>query len=87
MLQYVGMRESRYFSLDHHTFLFSSSLWKTARYRLKYYPKEPLNTKQPIILYCEILNFCGINFLRFNKNDILAHLNFGVHDIRWLKIP
>ena len=25
----------------------SPSLWETARYRLKYCPKEPLNPKQP----------------------------------------
>ena len=30
------------------SFLLSPSLWETARYRLKYCLKGPLNTKQPI---------------------------------------
>ena len=31
---------------------FSPSLWETARYRLKYCPKEPLNPKQPTNQLC-----------------------------------
>ena len=32
---------------SHLSFLFSFSLWETARYRLKYCLKGPLNPKQP----------------------------------------
>ena len=39
-----------------------------------------------ILLYCKTLNIHGVKFSRFNENDILAHFNFGVHDIVWLKI-
>ena len=35
------------FSLIYHFSYFSSSLWETARYRLKYCPKELLSLKQP----------------------------------------
>ena len=36
------------FTLDYKPFsLLSPSLWETARYRLKYCLKGPLNTKQP----------------------------------------
>ena len=42
------------FSLIHLFSFLSPSLWKTARYRLKYCLKGPLNTKQPTTLasYC-----------------------------------
>ena len=36
-----------FFSLAYHLSLLSHSLWKTARYRLKYCLKGPLNQKQP----------------------------------------
>ena len=35
------------FSLVYHFFFLSPSLWETARYRLKYCLKGPLNPKQP----------------------------------------
>ena len=35
------------FTLIYHLSPLSPSLWETARYRLKYYPKGPLNPKQP----------------------------------------
>ena len=31
-------------------------------------------------------NIRDVNFPRFNEQDILAHFNFGVHDIPWLKM-
>ena len=36
-----------FFSLIYHFSLLSPSLWETARYRLKYCLKGPLNSKQP----------------------------------------
>ena len=36
--------------------------------------------------YCKTLDIRGVKFSRINENDILAHFNFGVHDIIWLKI-
>ena len=36
--------------------------------------------------YCTTLIICGIKFLRFNKNDKLANLNFGVYGIPLLHI-
>ena len=30
-------------------------------------------------------NFCGIKISRFNENNLLAHLNFGFHDITGLQ--
>ena len=36
-----------YFFLSSFISLFPPSLWETARYRLKYYLKGPLNPKQP----------------------------------------
>ena len=38
------------FSLIYHFSLLSPSLWETARYRLKYCLKGPLNPNQPTIL-------------------------------------
>ena len=35
------------FTLIYHFYLLSPSLWETARYRLKYYLKGPLNPNQP----------------------------------------
>ena len=32
-----------------------------------------------------MFNFCGVKISRFNENDILAHLNVGVHDNPWLQ--
>ena len=40
-----------HFSLDYPFSLLSSSLWETARYRLKYCLKGPLNSNQPIHQY------------------------------------
>ena len=40
------------FSLLYHFYVFSPSLWETARYRLKYCLKGPLSPKQPT--YSEI---------------------------------
>ena len=37
-------------------------------------------------VYCKTLNICGIRFSRFTENDILAHFNFGIHDISWIQI-
>ena len=34
------------------------------------------------VYYCKTINICSIKFSRFTKNDILAHINFGVHDSR-----
>ena len=39
------------FILSYPFFPFSPSLWETARYRLKYCLKGPLNPKQPTIIY------------------------------------
>ena len=36
--------------------------------------------------YCTTLNIRGVNFLRYFENDKLAHFNFGVHDIPWIKV-
>ena len=36
--------------------------------------------------YCKTLNIHGVKFSLFNENDILSHINFGIHDILWLKI-
>ena len=45
------------FSLSYHFSLLSPSLWETARYRLKYCPKGPLNPNQPTnqLIYRRIL--------------------------------
>ena len=49
------------FTLIYPFSLLSPSLWETARYRLKYYLKGPLNIKQPTTtqdnLYLEIINY------------------------------
>ena len=36
--------------------------------------------------YCKTLNIRGFKFSRFSESDTLAHFNFGVQDILWLKI-
>ena len=36
--------------------------------------------------YCKTLNIRCVRFSWFDDNDILAHFNFGVNDILWLKI-
>ena len=36
--------------------------------------------------YCNNLNIRGIKFSGFNENDILAHSNFGIHEIPWFMI-
>ena len=38
------------------------------------------------LVFYKTLNICGIKISRFNENDILAHFNFGNHDIPWLQI-
>ena len=40
------------FSLVYHFSILSSSLWETARYRLKYCLKGPLSPKQPTYMRC-----------------------------------
>ena len=40
-----------------------------------------------LFTYCKTLNICGIIFLQFIENDILAYFNFVIHDIPWLKMP
>ena len=35
--------------------------------------------------YCKSLNICGSKFSRFVGNDILAHFNFGSHDMPLLQ--
>ena len=42
------------FSLVYHFSLLSPSVWETARYRLRYYLKGPINPKQPIYLFTRI---------------------------------
>ena len=42
--------------------------------------------KWHVLVGFTVLNICGIKFSRFTENDILAHFNFGVHDIPWLQI-
>ena len=44
------------FSLIYHFSFLSPSLWETARYRLKYCLKGPLNPKQPTNLTCPELS-------------------------------
>ena len=45
----------------------STSLWETARYRLKYCLKGPLNPKQPTDQICEIVSlaemFCHVSYI------------------------
>ena len=31
-------------------------------------------------------NICSIDIPRFNKSVILAHFNFGIHDLQWFQI-
>ena len=56
------------FSLVYHFFLLSPALWETARYRLKYCLKGPVNPKQPtnqkISLSQKILQQLAHNVLR-----------------------
>ena len=35
--------------------------------------------------YCKTLSICGFKFLPLDENDILAHSNFGGHDMPLLK--
>ena len=44
----LGLFWSSFFSLVYNFSLLSSSLWETARYRLKYCLNRPLSPKQPI---------------------------------------
>ena len=36
--------------------------------------------------YCETLNMCSTEISWFNENNLLAGINFDVHDISWLPI-
>ena len=53
------------FTLIYPFYPLSPSLWETARYRLKYCLKGPLNPKQPtnqlITGYAEVLSYCEID--------------------------
>ena len=55
------------FSLNYHFSFLSPSLWETARYRLKYCLKGPLNPEQPT----KIPPFWGTK--KFFQNDIIIH--------------
>ena len=67
-------------SLDIFTLIYpfsplSPSLWETARYRLKYCLKGPLNPKQPtnqLPLLCPALNISFLSFLSSPANADLA---------------
>ena len=39
-----------------------------------------------VYVYCKTFYICGVNF-PFNEYDILAEINFGVHDIPWFYCP
>ena len=57
------------FSLIHLFSFLSPSLWKTARYRLKYCLKGPLNTKQPTNLFsysCSVRSSRRVTYLHCN---------------------
>ena len=61
------------FSLHYLSFAISPSLWETARYRLKYYLKGPLNPKQPTnqpISSSRLTNHC----LTFTSTSILLRI-------------
>ena len=55
------------FSLNYHFSFLSPSIWETARYRLKYCLKGPLNPEQPT----KIPPFWGTE--KFFQNDIIIH--------------
>ena len=58
------------FSLIYHFSFLSPSLWETARYRLKYCLKGPINPEQPIISIenTTIVSF-DIKFIRRNQKQ------------------
>ena len=56
------------FTLIYPFFPLSPSLWETARYRLKYCLKGPLNPKQPTNLYN------SLNSIKYGKNNIVPVL-------------
>ena len=74
------------FSLVYHLLFPSPSLWETARYRLKYCPKGPLNPKQPtnqpcstqlsmkffLLINVEMPTIVGISTFMSRKNNILG---------------
>ena len=35
--------------------------------------------------YCKTLIICDSKFSQFSESNMLAHFNFGVHDIPWLQ--
>ena len=47
----------------------SPSLWETARYRLKYCLKGPLNPKQPTITYTGV-NYLLYQYFIYHRNTI-----------------
>ena len=51
------------FTLNYPFFLLSPSLWETARYRLKYCLKGPLNPKQPTKQPLKPLGHLSPNFI------------------------
>ena len=58
-----------FFSLIYPISILSSSLWETARYRLKYFLKGPLNRKQPNQKH--LLNI-SIMFLFFIQTGVVG---------------
>ena len=44
------------------------------------------NSYNDVHVFCKTLNICGIKFLRFSGNGILAYLNLDSHDMPWLQI-
>ena len=55
----------------------SPSLWETARYRLKYCPKGPLNPKQPTNQPNLFL------FIRFDSCKTVACCHFWIKNRKW----
>ena len=46
---------------------------------------DPRGASHEFVRYCKTLNICGIKISRFNKYEILAQFNFGVHDLPWFQ--
>ena len=64
------------FSLVYHFSFLSSSLWETARYRLKYCLKGPLSPKQPFNQPTNHLCTCSGIYSKFCKNCSQLGLHF-----------
>ena len=60
------------FSLIYHFSFLSPSLWKTARYRLKYCLKGPLNPEQSTnqLIYCVHINVSEIYFYLYLSSNV-----------------